>query len=65
MNDLFLDDLLGYFQCLRGLSHGRPMAKVISYQRSQNERGSKLRIKGLLGYLIINYLLVPLKFGVY
>ena len=40
----------GIFSMSRGLFHKGPVAKVISYQRSQNEGDSNLRIKGLLGY---------------
>ena len=46
----FLMIYFGIFSMSKGLSHKGPVAKVISYQRSQNEGDSNLRIKGLLGY---------------
>ena len=46
----FLMIYFGIFSMSRGLFHKGPVAKVISYQRSQNEGDSNLRIKGLLGY---------------
>jgi len=33
----FLINLFGIFPCLRGMSHERPEAKVISYQRPEKE----------------------------
>ena len=46
----FLMIYFGIFSMSKGLFHKGPVAKVISYQRSQNEGDSNLRIKGLLGY---------------